>query len=100
MTSRLAHGFTLIEVLVALLVLALGVLGAAAMQLAALRTRQETQWLQAASSLAADFAGRLRANAAQADAVYAGFDYDARREPHPDTAFHCGADDCDSAQLA
>lgn len=100
MTSRLASGYSLLEVLVALFVLALGVLGAAAMQLAALRTRQETQWLSAASSLAADFAGRLRANAAQADAVYAGFDYDAVTEPHPDLSFHCGATDCDSVQSA
>jgi type IV pilus assembly protein PilV len=100
MTFRLAHGFTLTEVLVALFVLALGVLGAAAMQLAALRMRQETQWLSAASSLAADFAGRVRANAAQAETVYAGFDYDARLDPHPDTSFYCGAAECDSAQLA
>jgi type IV pilus assembly protein PilV len=100
MPSRLAHGFTLPEVLVALVVLALGVLGAGAMQLTAHRVRQESQWLSSASRLAADFAGRLRANAAQADAIYAGFDYDSRREPVPDPSFGCGDAACDSAQLA
>lgn len=100
MRSRHGHGFTLPEVLVALLVMALGVLGAGAMQLTALRVRQESQWLTSSSRLAADFAARLRANAAQADAVYAGFEYDAQREPVPDPAFACGAAPCDSAQLA
>jgi type IV pilus assembly protein PilV len=88
------------EVLVALVVLALGVLGAGALQLAAHRVRQESQWLTSSSRLAADFAARLRANAAQADAVYAGFDYDARHEPVPDPSFACGTSPCDSAQLA
>lgn len=100
MHPRQVQGFTLPEVLVALVVLALGVLGAGAMQLTAHRVRQESQWLTASSRLAADFAGRLRANAAQADAVYAGFDYDARLEPVPDPSFACGASACDSAQLA
>ncbi|GAB2875960.1 hypothetical protein GCM10027277_51610 [Pseudoduganella ginsengisoli] len=94
------QGFTLLEVLVALVVLALGVLGAGAMQLTAQRVRQESQWLSSASRIAADFAGRVRANAAQADAVYAGFDYDVLREPAPDPSFACGPSPCDSAQLA
>jgi type IV pilus assembly protein PilV len=100
MHFRLAQGFTLPEVLVALVVLALGVLGAGAMQMTAQRVRQESQWLSASARLAADFAGRVRANAAQADAVYAGFEYDARFEPAPDPSFACGASACDSTQLA
>jgi len=100
MHSRHVQGFTLPEVLVALVVLALGVLGAGAMQLTAQRVRLESQWLTSSSRLAADFAGRLRANAAQADAVYAGFDYDTQREPVPDPSFACGTSPCDSAQLA
>ncbi len=100
MVPRRTCGFTLLEVLVALVVLALGILGAAIMQLTAQRMQQQSQWLTASARLAADFAGRLRANAALADSVYAGFDYDARREPAPDPAFACAAAACDSEQLA
>lgn len=100
MQPRLAQGFTLPEVLVALFVLALGVLGAGAMQLTAQRVRLESQWLSSASRLAADAAARVRANAAQADAVYAGFDFDARLESTPDLSFACADSPCDSAQLA
>jgi type IV pilus assembly protein PilV len=76
---RTAAGFTLVEVLIATLVLALGLLGGVAMQLHAMRTRYESAQLSRAVQLAADMAERIRANAAQTSA-YAGFDYDSTTE--------------------
>ena len=65
MRSRLVGGFTLIEVLVAVFVLAVGVLGAVAAQTVALRTRQESALMSRGVQLATSFADRMRANTAQ-----------------------------------
>ena len=65
MHSRFDSGFTLIEVLVALLVLAIGVMGAVAAQTVALRTRQESALMSHGVQLATSFADRMRANTAQ-----------------------------------
>jgi type IV pilus assembly protein PilV len=77
-----AAGFTLVEVLIATLVLALGLVGGVAMQLHAMRTRYESAQLSRAVQLAAGMAERIRANAAQTSA-YVGFDYDSATDPHP-----------------
>jgi type IV pilus assembly protein PilV len=87
---RKAAGFTLVEVLVATLVLGLGLLGGVAMQLHALRTRYESAQLSRAVQLAAGMAERIRANAAQASA-YVGFDYDVATDPHAAYAPAAGA---------
>jgi type IV pilus assembly protein PilV len=97
---RAAAGFTLIEVLVAVLVLAIGLIGGTAMQLHAMRTRHESALLSAAVQAAAAMADRIRANAAQADSVYLAIDYDAYREPAPAPPSLCMAGPCDSAGLA
>jgi type IV pilus assembly protein PilV len=70
----------MLEVLVAVFVLALGVLGGAAMQLAAQRARYESGLQSQAAYLAGALAERMRANPAVS---YLGFDYDAAAEPHP-----------------
>ncbi len=57
------NGFTLIEVLISVLVLALGVIGAAGMQLTALRTTQQSAFQTVALELAAEMAEKMRANA-------------------------------------
>jgi type IV pilus assembly protein PilV len=99
------RGFTLPEVLVALLVVALGVAGAAALQTRALRTARVAARLSAGARLAASLAERMRANpvamaVADADNPYLGFDYDAASGP-PSAAASCYAGaDCDSVQLA
>ncbi|WP_395406902.1 type IV pilus modification protein PilV [Pseudoduganella sp. UC29_106] len=80
--ANAAAGFTLIEVLIATLVLALGLVGGVAMQLHAMRTRYESAQLSRAVQLAAGMAERIRANAAQTSA-YVGFDYDTATDPHP-----------------
>ncbi|HEY1147857.1 MAG TPA: type IV pilus modification protein PilV [Pseudoduganella sp.] len=77
-----AAGFTLVEVLIATLVLALGLVGGVAMQLHAMRTRYESAQLSRAVHLAAGMAERIRANAAQTS-LYVGFDYDSATDPHP-----------------
>lgn len=59
---RPAAGFTLIEVLISILVLAIGMFGAAALQLSALRTTQQSSMHTAAMALAADLADKMRMN--------------------------------------
>ena len=65
MHSRFDSGFTLIEVLVAVFVLAVGVMGAVAAQTVALRTRHESALMSHGVQLATSFADRMRANTAQ-----------------------------------
>lgn len=57
-------GFTLIEVLVAMFVLAIGIVGAAATQAAAERTRHESALMSDAVQLASSLGERMRANPA------------------------------------
>ena len=59
------NGFSLIEVLVSVLVLALGVIGAAGMQLTAMRTTQQSEFQTLALQLAAEMADKMRANDSQ-----------------------------------
>ncbi len=60
--SRAQDGMTLIEVLVALLVLAVGLLGAAAIQLNALKYTDSSLMTSQASFIAYDMMDRIRAN--------------------------------------
>nr|WP_242489955.1 type IV pilus modification protein PilV [Noviherbaspirillum cavernae] len=55
----------MIEVLVSVFVLALGVIGAAGMQLVSLRTTQQSAFQTAALQLASEMADKMRANANQ-----------------------------------
>jgi type IV pilus assembly protein PilV len=64
---RHASGFTLIEALVAMLVLSVGLLGAAAMLLGALRDHGLALRHLAATALVSEFAERLRVSGAPAD---------------------------------
>lgn len=94
-------GFSLIEVLVAVLVLAVGVLGTAGAQLAALQTRHDSGLRSAAVQLAASLAERMRANPPQL-AAYQQLDYDALASgapAAPGVLCFAGAA-CDSGQLA
>jgi type IV pilus assembly protein PilV len=59
-------GFTLIEVMVAVFVLAVGILGMAGMQAVSVRESQNSVFRSQADILAADMADRLRANRADA----------------------------------
>jgi type IV pilus assembly protein PilV len=61
---RACAGFTLVEVLVALFVVALGVAGAAAVQTLAVRAAGEAARVSDGTQLAASLAQRMRANPA------------------------------------
>jgi type IV pilus assembly protein PilV len=100
-------GFTLVEVLVAVFVLAVGIVGAAATQTLALRTRHQSSLLSAGVQLASTWAGRMRANASQMslpDAAnpYLQLDYDAQSDGAPvaPAALCFGVAQCDAVQMA
>lgn len=106
LTARAVAGFTLVEVMIAVLVLALGIVGGVSMQLAALRARHQSTLLAQASWLAAGMAERMRANPEQmrladGDNLYLTLDYDLLAEPNPlAPAALCYDGACDGAQLA
>ena len=60
--SRQHKGFTLIEVLIAVLVLSIGLLGLASLQAASLRNNYSSYMRTQASQLVNDMADRIRAN--------------------------------------
>ncbi len=70
--QHLQRGFTLLEVLIALLVLSIGLLGLAGLQSIGLRSTHGASLTSQASMLAYDMADRIRANP-DAGATYAGF---------------------------
>ncbi|TFW20892.1 type IV pilus modification protein PilV [Duganella callida] len=93
-------GFTLLEILIAVLVLALGIVGGVALQMAALRARHQASLLSQATQLATGLAERMRANPAQA-ATYLTLNYDAVAEPAPaPPAALCHGAACVAAELA
>src|SRR4051812_42239598 len=103
---RFAGGFTLPEVLVAVFVLALGVLGAAATQLAALRTRHQSSLMSNGVQLASALADSMRANvesmrAGDTGNPYLQLRYDAASDGIPAPGPQClpGAG-CSAPQLA
>ncbi len=61
-TVNRQRGFSLIEVLVAVLILAIGLLGVASMQLTSLKVNQGAYYRSQASILANDILDRMRAN--------------------------------------
>jgi type IV pilus assembly protein PilV len=62
-----ARGFTLVEALVALLVLTIGLLGVAALQLSSLRSNHSSSLRSQATLLAYDIVDRMRANQSAAN---------------------------------
>ncbi|WP_338758632.1 type IV pilus modification protein PilV [Massilia sp. METH4] len=98
---RHVAGFALMEVLVAVFVLALGLVGGMAMQLHAMRARHESALLSAALQIAVAMADRMRANAGQVPVFYLDVDYDAQAATGPAALDNpCTADSCNPAQVA
>lgn len=69
---RRGRGFTLVEVLIALVVLSIGLLGIAALYLESLRANRTALFRTQAVTLAADLADRIRANRTPAGAYGCG----------------------------
>jgi len=92
-SRKRSRGFSLVEVLVALVVMSVGMLGIAALYLEGLRAGRTALNRTTAVTLAADMADRIRANSA-AGAAYAG--------TGPGTDGKCvnGPSDCTATQLA
>ena len=87
-------GFTLIEVLIAGLVLSVGVLGVAGLQVTALKNLQSSQSYAVAAMLANDIAERMWVNPAQAQAnAY-------NHTTAPSTPPDCVAGTCTTAEIA
>ena len=86
-------GFTLVEVLVALVVMSVGMLGIAALYLEGLRAGRTALYRTTAVNLAADMADRIRANR-NAGLAYAG------TGPGTESACVNGPVDCTAEQLA
>ncbi len=91
-------GYSLIEVLIALLVLSIGLLGIAGMQLTGLKENQNAQYRTQAIYLANDMADRMRANPA---GVTAGSynTIDSTSDASYDTQPACAAT-CTAAEIA
>ena len=101
------RGFSMIEVLVSLLVLAIGVIGAAAMQLAAFRTSQQAAFQAVALQLATELADKMRANdqaikiKSSTTNPFIGIDYSTTSAPSVPDAFCFGATtSCNATALA
>jgi type IV pilus assembly protein PilV len=89
-----ARGFTLVEVLIALTVLSLGLLGAAASLLESMHAQTRSLRRMAAGQLLRDMSERIRANPAGAAR------YDTGPTAGGAVESACGPLGCDSAQLA
>ena len=97
--SRNNRGFTLLEVLVAVVVLSIGLLGAAALNTTTIRSNHGSLLHSQASLLGVEIVERMRLNAAQARA--GAYDF-ALNDLSPTTVFDCEAANanCTANQLA
>ena len=85
-------GFSLLELLVAVLVVAVGALGVAGLQLASIQNNRGALQYSVTTSLAADLVERMRANP--------GADYGTDLGAAPPPFHDCLANDCNAEQLA
>ena len=90
------QGFTLLEVLIALLVLSIGLLGLAALQTTGLRSNEMASMRTTSTMLAYDITDRMRANP---QGILDG-DYEIDSDPITVSVTDCTSIDCDPEQLA
>jgi type IV pilus assembly protein PilV len=85
-------GFSMVELLVALLILAIGLIGLAGLQVAVLRSNQTAYYRSVATELAYDIADRMRANPLGVQ--------EAKYNKGEQGASNCQAGNCTPAELA
>jgi len=85
-------GFSLVEVLVSVVIMSVGILGVAGLQVLSLQQNRSSLFRSEALMLGGDMLDRMRANPLQ---NYAGFDF---LDPPP-SASNCVADSCTPAQM-
>ena len=95
-TGNKQQGFTLLEVLIALLVLSIGLLGLAALQTTGLRSNEMASMRTTSTMLAYDITDRMRANP---QGITDG-DYVIDTGAVTGTPTDCTSNDCTTAQLA
>lgn len=93
------HGFTLLELLIALLVLSIGLLGLAALQTIGLRSNQMASMRTVATQMTYDMTDRMRANP---DGLTIANQYYVlgTGDPTPTIATDCDAEACTTEELA
>lgn len=95
------RGFTLVEVLVAMIVISVGLLGIAGLQLTAKRSGHQAWQRGLAVSYANDLVERIRMNPAAAAAYHTGLGSNALGGARIESpAVECDAENCSPAQLA
>lgn len=92
-----SKGFTLIEVLIAVIILAMGLLGFAALQAVSLRNSQSTYYRSLATHFAYDMADRIRANTGAANQYLSAFMTPSAANPQGDCTSVAG---CSPANMA
>jgi len=97
-TKYLSRGITMIENLIALLILSIGLLGLAGLQAATLRNSTDASYRATAVQQAADMVNRIIANTSGATAAVAGYHAISSTSPTPSTL--CNISRCGGAQLA
>jgi type IV pilus assembly protein PilV len=90
------RGFTLLEVMVALVVLAIGVMGVIGLQTSTYKQLQTSNNFSKASMLASDMADRMLANQENVPATAYVHTVPPEEKPEPD----CALEDCTAAELA
>lgn len=102
-TRQKSAGFTLIEVLVSVFVLALGVIGVAGMQINAMRTSQNSHYQTVSVQMASALSDKMRANASVMNQVDGSnpfiFEFDAA-DGVSGEASACYSSNCNAAQMA
>ncbi|MFZ6849856.1 type IV pilus modification protein PilV [Undibacterium sp. RuRC25W] len=91
---RKSQGHSLIEVLISICILMVGAVGAINLQLASLRTAQQSSFYSSAVMLSAELAEKMRANDTQMKLtdglnLYSHFAYDALVDGHPSSSKYC-----------
>lgn len=97
---RSERGITMIEVLVTLVIVSVGLLGAAAMVINGLESNRNAYLQTQASIFAYDMADRIRSNSDQVGS-YTGFEFDAESDEAPELPACFGSDEgCNAAAVA